>query len=421
MLAAEFANAQHGIWSPEGEKILFFGQHALDQSSLDWYVVDIAGGTPVRTGALDVLREAGVAGAAIPGAWLRDGDAVIFATLDEGASSVWQVAISPSTGRVAGKPRRITFGTAIERSPSGSSTGRIAFASIVENLDIWRVPLDSETGAAKGDLERVTDNAARDRMYTVSADGRTMVFASSRTGRQEIWVRDLQTGRDRQITYSGARSARLSRNGSMIAVWRGPLQKPGIDLAVATGGAVSAVCDDCEPFDWSPDGSRLLIVRGTPLRMLVRELDSGRETELAAHPAWDLLQGRFSPDGRWVVFHTRNTPSHRQIYAVPTFVNGPVPVEDWIPVVTDFGVLPNWSPDGSAVYHVSLRDGAYCVWLQPVDRKTKLPVGGPRPVQHFHEPRLRLAEDSVINGDVRAGHLYATLAETTSNIWMLSR
>jgi hypothetical protein len=122
-----------------------------------------------------------------------------------------------------------------------------------------------------------------------------------------------------------------------------------------------------------------------------------------------------------VAFHTTNTPTLRQVYAVPTFAKIPVPVEQWTPIVTDFGIMPNWSPDGAGIYHFSLRDGAFCAWLQPVDPETKRPIGAPRPVQHFHSPRLRAVSGAIVTSYVAGGYLYATLTESSGNIWMLHR
>ncbi len=421
-LAPEFAHARYGTWSPDGEKILFVGERERDQnqSSLDWYVVGVNGGDPTRTGALEVLRRAGVKGVPIPGAWSEDGT-VVFATHDEGASNVWQLPISPATGRVAGEPVRLTLGTAIERSPAVSSRGRVVFASVAENVDVWRLPLDAKTGLASGAVERVTDNAAIDRLINVSADGRTMAFVSSRTGQHEVWIRDVHTGRDRRIAHSNARAARVSHDGSMLAVDRGGSEKRGIDLVPVAGGPASPLCDGCDTGDWSPDGTRLVVQRGSPVRLFVRDIGSGREVELAAHPTWNLFRPRFSPDGRWMVFHTTNTPSLRQIYAVPAFSDGAIPVDAWIPVVPDFGMHPSWAPDGAAVYHFSLRDGAFCAWLQPLDPETKRPVGSPRAVQHFHQPGLRAVSAAGVTNHVAAGYLYVTLTSLAANIWMLDR
>ena len=165
----------------------------------------------------------------------------------------------------------------------------------------------------------------------------------------------------------------------------------------------------------------MVVQRGSPSRLLVRDLGSGREGELAAHPTWNLLQPRFSPDGRWIVFHTTNTPSLRQIYAVPAFSDGAVPVDAWIPVVPDFGVQPSWAADGAALYYFSLRDGAFCAWLQPLDPETKRPVGSARAVEHFHQPGLRAAAAAAVTNHVAAGYLYVTLTASAANIWMLDR
>ncbi len=369
------------------------------------------------TGASDALRKAGVTGLPIPGAWTADG--VIFTTFDNGPSNVWQLAISPSTNSVTGTPRRLTFGTAMERSPSVSSSGRVAFTSVVENVDVWRVPLDPKTGLAGGSLERVTDNAAIDRMMNMSDDGRTMSFVSSRTGRNEVWIRDVQTGRERQITYSRADEGRVSRDGSLVAV-RGGGSQEGFSLVPVSGGAPSPLCDNCRVTDWSPDGSRLLIRKGrTHLVMRERRIELRDRTDLAsdvAHQSRALL-------ARWPVGRL-SRPRHAfgaEIYALPTFGSGSVLVRGIDPIVSDFGMQASWSPDGSAVYRISLRDGAFCSWLQRLNVTTMQPAGPPVAVQHFHQPRLRAVARAASTNYVAGGYLYVTLTETAANIWMLEQ
>jgi Tol biopolymer transport system component len=321
---------------------------------------------------------------------------------------------------VTGVPRRLTFGTAIERSPVVRSPGQLAFASIVENVDVWRVPLDRTTGIASGGLERVTDDTAADRLQNVSADGRVVAFTSSRTKPEQVWLKDMQTGRERQITHpealpSGVQVAQVSPDGSRVAV--NVEGRRGVALYPSNGGQPTTLCEDCSIGGWSSDGSRMLIGRGT--RRLVLEIGSSREVALAERPNWYLNSARFSRDGRWVVFHTTNAPDLRQIYAVPAFLGASVPPDKWVPVVTDFGIQPSWSPDATGVYHFSLRDGFFCVWLQPVDATTKRPIGEPRAVLHLHEPRLRAVARAAPTNDVQGGYLYMTLTEASSNIWML--
>lgn len=97
------------------------------------------------------------------------------------------------------------------------------------------------------------------------------------------------------------------------------------------------------------------------------------------------------------------------------------PARSCSPVVTDFGVHPSLARDGSAVYYFSLRDGAMCVWLQPVDRQTKRPIDNPVAVQHFHKAGLRAATGAMASSHIVAGYLYVTLTSSAANIWMLDQ
>ena len=274
------------------------------------------------------------------------------------------------------------------------------------------------SGIAAGPLERITAGAGAEHVRNVSDDGRVLVYVSSQGRRDALWLRDLVTGRERHIADGDLIFGRISPDAATLAISHDV--RSGVVLMPTAGDATASVCDDCTLGAWSPDGSHLVIRRGKPSRLFVRDVRSGDETPLASHPEWNLLQPRFSPDGRWVIFHTTNAVTLRQIYAVPV-TGRAVPFEEWVPIVTDYGIQPSWAEDGRGVYYFSLRDGAFCVWLQPVDSKTMRPLGAPRAVQHLHEPRLRASVAATATNDVHGGYLYATLTQTTGNIWMLHR
>jgi Tol biopolymer transport system component/DNA-binding winged helix-turn-helix (wHTH) protein len=419
-LASDFATARFGIWAPDSTHILFLGEtDASDPPrALDWYLTSRGGGRAVRTGALDALQKSGVTGAPVPGDWDPRDDSVILASTGSSGSNLWKIKLAANDGRIAGHPERLTFGTAIERSPVLASGGRIAFTSVVENVDVWRVHLDPATGKAAGPMERITDDVGRDRVMNVSDDGRTLAYMASRGGHDAIWLRDLESGRDHEMVDPNAASARINPDGTIVAISHGRPRNE-ISLVPARGGRRESLCDDCDLGAWAPDGSHIVISRGHPKRLLIRDVRSGGETPLASHPTWHLNQPRFSPDGHWVIFHTTNAPTLRQIYAVSAVTGNSIAFEKWIPIVTDFGIQPSWAPDGHGVYHFSFRDGAFCAWVQPLDPKTMRPVGAPRAVQHLHEPRLRAVTGAEVTNDVRGGYLYVTLTQTTGNIWMM--
>jgi Tol biopolymer transport system component len=420
-ILTHLASARYPIWSPDGEHILFLGEEDADQKRHDWYVIPRNGDMAIKTGVVEALRAAGLrAPFPIPGSWSARNNTVVFATNEIDNSNIWQIRISPSTSRVIGPPERLTFGTAIERNPIVANSGRIAFASILENVDIWRVPLDTKTGEATGALERITNDAS-DRLRSVSSDGRTLFLISSRTNRDEVWTKDLQTGQERQLTYSGVEEASASPDGSRVAFSRNEAGKCHIEIAATADGLPSKLCDDCDrPAGWSRDGKRLLFAMSVPFRRLLQyDFTSNRQTELVTHPTWSLERPRFSPDGRWVTFHTANSPNVRQIYSAPVGMGEPIPQRLWVPVVMDHGCHPSWSPDGALLYHFSFRDGAFCPWVQRVDRATNHPIGPARAVLHFHHPRLRAASGAAAFNDVKGGYLYMTLTQSTGNIWMI--
>ncbi len=420
-IVTHLASARYPIWSPDGEHILFLGEENPDQKTHDWYVIPRDGGRAIKTGTVQALRAAGLdTPFPIPGAWRARDNAVVFTSNETDSSNIWQIPIGLATGRVSGVPERLTFGTAIERNPVIANSGRIAFASIVEKVGIWRVPLDTRTGIATGALERVIDDAANDRLRTVSSDGRTLFFLSSRTKPDELWIKNLQTGLERQVTHSGAEEASASPDGSRVAFSSKAAGKRNIEIINTADDLPSKFCDGCfGPAGWSRDGKRLLYSKGVPARLFVYDFACRRETELVTHPTWSLERPRFSPDGRWVTFHTANSPNVRQIYSVRVTGDGPVPRPSWVPVVTDHGCHPSWSSNGTRLYYFSFRDGAFCPWVQRVDPATNRPIGPPRAVSHFHHPRLRAASGAAAFNDVQAGYLYLTLTEATGNIWII--
>jgi Tol biopolymer transport system component/DNA-binding winged helix-turn-helix (wHTH) protein len=420
-ITTPLASARYPIWSPEGDHILFLGEENPDQKTHDWYIIPVNGGKAMKTGVVPALRTVGLhAPFPIPGTWISRTNAVVFATNETDNSNIWQIHISPRTYRATGSPERLTFGTAIERNPIVAAPGRIVFASIAEKVDIWRVPLDAISGKAAGALERITDDAGRDRLRSVSADGRIVFFISSRTKRDELWMKDLQTGRERQLTESGVDDASASPDGMKVAFSTSEAGKRSIEIMDIAGGLRSKLCDRCtSPAGWSPDGKRLLYAAVPFRRLFEYDFASNRQTELVANSTWSLERPRYSRDGRWITFHTANSPNVRQIYSAPIPINGPAAQHSWVPLVTDHGCHPSWSANGKQLYYFSFRDGAFCPWVQSVDPETNHPIGPPRAVFHLHHPGLRAASGAAAFNDVKAGYLYLTLTEATGNIWMI--
>jgi TolB protein len=178
------------------------------------------------------------------------------------------------------------------------------FASLASTVDLWSLPIDANRGKVLGELQRLTQDAAIDTSPVLSPDGKRLFFVSSRSGTENIWVKDLVTGGERPLTVTGSGPPILSADGSKVAY-----AARGVYVIATAGGVAEKVCEACGlPHSWSSDGRNLLTFSTGPFGVQVIDVASGKKTQLLRHPNYDLLSPRFSPDDRWVAFHVRNNP-----------------------------------------------------------------------------------------------------------------
>ena len=212
-------------------------------------------------------------------------------------------------------------------SPDGTT---IAFVALG---DLWT--------ARDGKLSRLTDDPYVQNEPVWSPDGRSLLYASDRSGTKELWIRDLSTGAERQLTTAaaGASMPSWSPDGKRVVfvIERGlGSELAGVDVA---SGEVKLIRILFGPSraTWSPDG-RLIAVAA--LRANSARFREGRN---------DLLF--MAPDGtgdRWVVL-----PGGRGVTA--RGLDGPA-----------------WSPAGHQIAYI--QDGL--LWVMPVGPDGE-PIGPP--------------------------------------------
>src|SRR4030095_12089782 len=133
-----------------------------------------------------------------PDYWL--GDRVLFSD----GPVLRHIQISNQTFQAAGNAQRLTGGTASEGNPVGAPTGDIAFTSGTLTSDLWSLSVDANQGKVRGELQRLTEDAADDSSPHLSKDGKKMVFASTRSGNRDLWIRDVMSGKDRPLAETRA-------------------------------------------------------------------------------------------------------------------------------------------------------------------------------------------------------------------------
>jgi len=425
-----FTSARHPIWSPDGKHLLFIGyrsQKAYENSSLDWWLAATDADDAVRTGAYEALvnanlraRESGAGGGPTPACWSVAANTVLFSTGIGDTHNLWEIGISPRTGRVSGLPQRLTTGAGNEVDPSCASSGALTFTNFETRKDVWSLPFDLDHGTSKGPLERITQGPAGRQDPSLSQNGRYVAFASDQAGQLNIWIRDLSTGKESSVAGSSFRQRfpEIDPSGSRIAFSVYEKDKRVVYVS-APGGAPEKLCEGClRATDWSRDEKTLLMFGGNPYQIDVLNVASHRQTPLLKHPTYNLLYGRFSPDNRWVSFTARTQPNRGRIAIAPVDGPKPVPESAWITIAeTGSDDWANWSPDGKTLYFTSPRDGNNCLWGQRIEADSHRPVGEVFAVQHLHG-RVSFAH---LGWSAAGGRIGLALAEDTGNIWMMSR
>ncbi len=213
-------------------------------------------------------------------------------------------------------------------SPDGN---HIAFVALG---DLWLLTIG-------GKPERLTEDVFLELHPSWSSDGERLVYACDRAGTMDLWIRNLRTGEDRQLTdRPGAETFPVwSPDGSLVAFSGGRDALNVVDVASGEVEELHArLFGPAGRATWSPDGT---IVAVSALNRYSSRYREGRNDIL-------LIARDGSPDRRVTPF------PHRSIGSRGT--DGPV-----------------WSPDGSKMAFAS--DGA--LWVVPVSKAGE-PIGPPR-------------------------------------------
>jgi Tol biopolymer transport system component len=165
-----------------------------------------------------------------------------------------------------------------------------------------------------------------------------------------------------------------------------------------------------QPFDWSPDGQRLLIVLAMPdgtHRIAIISIADGSVRILKTLDWRQPITMNFSPDGRWIVYDLPQQDSgpERDLFLLAADGTRETPIVTH--PADDF--LLGWTPDKQTVLFASDRTGTPGAWaIQVTEGK---PVGPPRFVRGDLGWRVHPM------GFSRAGALFYFIENTISNVY----
>jgi Tol biopolymer transport system component len=296
-------------FSQTGKTLAFV--RAASSGRSDAYVLPTASGGTAVTDPRQLTSQ----GEVIVGLdWTADSRRIVYSAGQYGSTSLWSV---PAGG---GPPERI--GLAGERASdlSVSRTGnRLVYERDSWDTNIWRIP-GPNSSKSKGEPLRLIASTQADGEPQFSPDGKKIVFSSSRSGTEEIWVCDQDGRNPVQLTsFNGplAGSPRWSPDGRWIA------------------------------FDMSQGNADIYVISavGGPPRRLTEGPSNN------ARPSW-------SRDGRWIYFGS-SRGGDRQIWKEAVLGGAAVQVSK------NGGREAFESADGKFVYWARENDAG--IWRIPVE------------------------------------------------------
>lgn len=262
-------------------------------------------------------------------------------------------------------------------------------------------------------LVRITEPETGDFDPHWSPEGDSIVFASWRTGRNEIYIIPAEGGSARQITFQDAYHPCWSPDGANIAFASNAVGgDDDIWVVPVSGGQPTRITTDAnrdEYMDWSSDGSHILFDsnRGGNWNIWTIDVESGIPSQITNHPATDISPS-CSPDGCTLTFMSDRSGSF-DLYTIPgeggiatrlTNGMGAFGYSDWSPDGTQIAFMseysgntdlwivsvtdgsltqltthfaregyPNWSPDGKKIAFTSNRDSDGDIWILYLESK----------------------------------------------------
>lgn len=255
-------------------------------------------------------------------------------------------------------PRRALGIMAPAISPDGR---RVAFAALG---DLWIMPVG-------GTPDNITRDHFLDTEPAWSPDGTRLAWATDRGGQLlDIWVRDLRTGQDRQLTRlaTSAMGPVWSPDGRRIAfldvdgVWR----RANVSVVDVESGTVTRIHDSMfgpGTPTWSADGRRVALAALLPYSSRFREGTNQILTMLAdgsGGEEWHTAVKHLSIDSRvgagpaWSPDGTQMAVVYEgQLHVIPVSATG-APLGPPRRLTNDMAHAPTWTADSRTILYQSM-------------------------------------------------------------------
>jgi eukaryotic-like serine/threonine-protein kinase len=288
-------------------------------------------------------------------------------------------SFDPDKGELKGDPQPVASGVILDGSDwhmdvSATDDGLLVYGSGATGTSqlVWLDRSGKDAGVA-------ADNIAGSPIYRLSPQGdRLALQMESGAGTADIYVLDLARGVRTRLTFGPVSNAlpRWSHDGKWIyysslrnghyGVFRRLADRSGDEETVFTTD------HDVLATDVSPDGKIVLLNDGDGSKGSAWALPLAEPRK-----PWKLvdngLYAAFSPDGRYVVYQSRESGEF-QVCVVPFGDRK----GKW-QVSSTSGAIPHWSDDGKDLFYVEISNETYSIVAVPVkEQGDQLQFGSPQ-------------------------------------------
>ena len=316
-------------FSPDGKSLAFIRYFSSFHREI--FVVPAIGGSP-RQITDDDVRIYGLS-------WNPDGEKLFFTSFRQmNQLGLWEISAS------GGEPRIIQTGSNnlqdLAISPDGKA---IAFVEETADENIWEIEPDKPP-------RPLIRSTRADHSEEFSPDNSQIVFASDRTGNDEIWLADADGKNQRQLTDSekSAGSPRFSPDGKFIAYDAQIAGGSDIYVVSVNGGEPRRLTEDGKNNGlpaWSVDGKWIFFNSGRSGDAQIWKIPAtgGEAVQITKQGAFEM---RAAPNGKTIIYSKGDGKSGLW----QTSVGGGD--EQPIPELADAGVWRSWSVTATGIYFV---------------------------------------------------------------------
>lgn len=304
------------VFSADGRAIAFVRETTLSNNAV--YVMPVSPGVTPQGPPVKVAGDPrrGVLGLA----WTADDRGLMFSSGGHmGQSRLYRVGLTPDRRRAAGPPQPLPFGDQAV-AISISRNGRLVYAAQFRDTRFWRLRV--RPGLMEPDDPHLDDSTFDEHTPSYSPDGARVVFTSTRSGAEELWMSNADGSALRQMTSMG-----------------GP---------------------QCGNPQWSPDGETILFNsrREASADLYLLRPVTGEVRRLTTDPSEE-LEARWSRDGRSIYFSSDRT-GRFEVWKMR--VDGGAPVQ----ITRGGGMTASESFDGRFLYYAKASVSPSSIWRVPV-------------------------------------------------------